>query len=152
MEWRKRFLEAPLLGSPHRLHLHAFPRCRGPHDGRDYLVAPDGVSEVRNGVSPVLDVCRERGVGTPDVVGGRSFQAGERGPFLPQRRRDRKLGGLAPPPGSRGGQGVGFGGGGVSGNPERSVGSLYFPQKTGIDSPTMVVDRTSPTYPSRSSS
>src|SRR2546425_13174530 len=86
-----------LLGSTHWLHLHAFPRCRGPLDGRDDLVAPDGVSEVRNGVSPVLDVCRERGVGTPDVVGGRSFQAGERGPFLRQRRRDCKLGGVGPP-------------------------------------------------------
>src|SRR2546422_10443786 len=130
MEWRKRFLEALLLGSAHGLHLHAFPRCRGPLDGCDDLVAPDGVSEVRNGVSPVLHVRRKRGVGTPDVVGGRSLQAGERGPFLRQRRRDSKLGGLAPPAGSRDGPGVDFGGGGGSGNPERSVGSIDFPPKT----------------------
>jgi hypothetical protein len=34
-------------------------------------VAPDGIGEVRHGVSLVVDVRRERGVGTPDVVGGR---------------------------------------------------------------------------------
>jgi len=46
----------------------------------DDLVAPDGIGEGRHGVSPVVDVCRERGVGTPDVVGRRSFEVGQRGP------------------------------------------------------------------------
>src|SRR2546425_2658877 len=46
-------------------------------------------------MSPVLDVCRERGVGTPDVEGRRSVQACQRGPFLCQRCRDGKLGGVA---------------------------------------------------------
>ncbi len=58
-------------------------------------MAPDGVGEVGRGVGPVVDVCRERRVSTPDVVGGRPFQVGERGPSLDQRRRDSKLGGLA---------------------------------------------------------
>jgi hypothetical protein len=33
-------------------------------------VAPDSVGEIRHSVGPVLYVCRERGVGTPDVAGG----------------------------------------------------------------------------------
>jgi hypothetical protein len=61
---------------------HALSRCRGPFDGGDELVAQDSGSEVRHGASPVLDVCRERRVGTPDVEGGRAFQFRERGPFL----------------------------------------------------------------------
>src|SRR5207244_939587 len=109
MECRKRFLELLLFGSADWVHLHAFPRCRGPLDGRDDLVAPDGVSEVRNSVSPVLDVRRERGVGTPDVVGGRTFQTRERGPFLRQRHRDSERGGIAPPACSRAVQGDYFG-------------------------------------------
>ena len=60
-------------------------------------MTPDGVGEVRHGMSPLVDVCGERGVGTPDIEGRRSFQAAERGPFLGQRRRDSKLGGLVPP-------------------------------------------------------
>src|SRR2546429_3588523 len=103
MECRKRFLELLLFGSADWVHLHAFPRCRGPLDGRDDLVAPDGVSEVRNGVSPVLDVGRERGVGTPNVVGGRSFPAGGGRPFLRQRPPDRQLPWHAPTTGLRAG-------------------------------------------------
>ena len=38
------------------LRLYAFPRCRRPLDGGDDLVAPNGVGEVRHGVSIVLDV------------------------------------------------------------------------------------------------
>ena len=66
-------------------------------------MAPDGVGEVGNGVCPLVNVCCERGVGTPDVEGRRSLQARERRPFLYERRRDGKLGGLAPPLCSRDG-------------------------------------------------
>jgi hypothetical protein len=38
---------------------HAFPGCRGPLDRGNDLVSPNGVGEVRHGVSPVLEVCRE---------------------------------------------------------------------------------------------
>src|SRR6058998_1207161 len=78
---------------------------------------------------PTVDVCRKRSVGTPDVVGGRSFQADERGPFLCQRRRESKLGGLVSPVRSRDGQWIDFGVCGVSGNPERSFGPVDFPQE-----------------------
>src|SRR2546429_9879677 len=108
MECRKRFLELLLFGSADWVHLHAFPRCRGPLDGRDDLVAPDGVSEVRNSVSPVLDVRRERGVGTPDVVGGRTFPTRERGPFLRPRPPGSEAGGVAPPPWAPRGSGEEF--------------------------------------------
>ncbi len=94
-------------------------------------MAPDRVGEVRHGMSPVADICRERGVGTSDVESGPSFQAGERRPFLCHCRRDCKLGGLAAPACSRDGQGIDFGVCGVSGNPERSVSSVDFPQEAG---------------------
>ncbi len=32
--------------------------------------------------SSVVNVCRELGVGTPDIEGGRALHASERGPFL----------------------------------------------------------------------
>src|SRR5438128_11747181 len=80
-------------------------------------MAPDGVGEVRHGVSPVGHVRRERCVDTPHVVGGRSFQAGERGPLLYQRRRDSYLGGLLPSLCSRDGQGKDLGLRGCGGDP-----------------------------------
>src|SRR5205085_12605449 len=55
------------------LRLHAFPRGRGPLDGVDDLVAPDGVGEVRHGARPVVDVFNERCISAPDVVCRRSF-------------------------------------------------------------------------------
>src|SRR3954453_18144072 len=76
------------------LRRHAFPGCRGPLDGGDDLVAPDGVGEVRHGVSPVVDVRGERRLGTPYVAGGRSFEARERGPPLRRCRGGWKLGRL----------------------------------------------------------
>lgn len=54
-------------------------------------MAPDGVREIRHRVSPCLDVCRERGISTSYVVGRRSREAGEGGPFLCEDRRDSKL-------------------------------------------------------------
>lgn len=66
---------------------HAFARYRGPFDGGDDLLAPDGVGEVGHGASHVFDICRERRVGRADDVGGRSFQTRERGPSLCQRCR-----------------------------------------------------------------
>jgi hypothetical protein len=72
-------------------------------------VALDGVCEVGHGVGPVVEVCRERCVGAPDVGGGRAFQAGQRGPFVRQRRRGSKFGGLVPPACSGDGQGIDLG-------------------------------------------
>jgi hypothetical protein len=60
----------------------------------DDLMPSDGISEVRHGLGCVVDVRRERDLGTPDVAGRRSFEAGQRGPFPCQRRRDGKLDGL----------------------------------------------------------
>src|SRR5207245_11202523 len=100
---------------------------RGPFDGGDELVAPDSVSEVRHGVSAVVDVCRERRVGTPDVEGGHSFQFRERGPFLCQHRGDVKLGGLVPTVSSMDGQGKDLRQCGVSGDPKGSVGYVDLP-------------------------
>jgi hypothetical protein len=77
-------------------------------------------------MSPVVDVCAESGVGTPDIEGRRSFQAGERGPFLGQRRRDSKLSGLVPPVCSGDGQRIDFGVCGISGDPERSIGPVDY--------------------------
>src|SRR5437879_8603442 len=82
-------------------------------------------------MSPVIDVCCERGVGTADVEGGRSFEAGERGAFLCQRCGYSKLGGLVPPLSSRDGQGKDFRECGVSGDPQRSVTSVDLPQEPG---------------------
>src|SRR5207245_11372067 len=65
----------------------------------------DSVSEVRHGVSPVVDVCRERRVGAPNVEGRRSFQFRERRPFLYQHCGDVKFGGLVPTVSSMDGQG-----------------------------------------------
>ena len=86
-------------------------------------MAPDSVSEVRHRVSPVVDVCRERRVGTPDVESGRSFQFRERGPFLCHDCGDVKLGQLAPTVSSMDGQGKDLRQCGVSGDPQSSVGS-----------------------------
>ncbi len=94
-------------------------------------MASNGVGEVRHGSSPVVDVCRERGIGSPDVVGGRSFEAGERGPLLCQRRRDGKFGRLFQPACSRDRQRKDLGICGISGDPQRSVGSVDFPQEPG---------------------
>ncbi len=64
----------PSLASEHGgLRLHAFPRGRGPLDGLDDLVAPDGIGEIRHGVGPVVDVFSESCIGTPDVVGRCSY-------------------------------------------------------------------------------
>src|SRR5438105_1698800 len=115
--------------SAQRLRWHAFPSGRGPLDGVDDLVAPDGVGKAGDGVSPVIEVRRESGVSTPDVVGGRSGQAGEFGPFLYQCRRNSKLGELVLPVRTSDGQGKDSGVWSISGNPERSVGSVDFPQK-----------------------
>src|SRR6266511_606104 len=120
-----------VMSVPSGLCLHAFPCGRGPLDGGDELVAPDGVGEVRHGAGPVVDVCRQRGVDPSDVVGGRSFQAGERGPLLCQCRRGGKLGGLVAPVCSGDGQRIDLGLGGVGGDPERSVGSVDLPQEPG---------------------
>ena len=86
-------------------------------------MAPDGISEVRHDVFTVLHLCRERGVSTPDVEGGRSLQAREGGPLLCQRRRDRKLGWLVLPVCARDGQGKDAGERGVGGDPQRWVGT-----------------------------
>ena len=45
------------------------------------LVAPDGVGEVRHGVSPVVDVCRERGVGRATLTAAASSRLLSMGHF-----------------------------------------------------------------------
>jgi len=95
------------------------------------LVAKDGVGEVGHGVGLVVDVCGERRVGTRDVVGGRSFEVGERGPFLCGCRRGWKLGWIVTSSCSGDGQGKDLGLRGVGGDPERSVGAVDFPQEAG---------------------
>jgi hypothetical protein len=64
-------------------------------------------------------------------MGGRAFQGGERGPSLRQGRRDSKLRGLVPSVCSPDRQGIDLGLRLVGGDPERSVGSVDFPQESG---------------------
>src|SRR5712691_3432913 len=106
---------------------HALSCCCRPFDGGDELVALDSVSEVRHGVSAVVDVCRERRVRTPNVEGRLSFQFRERGPFLSQHRGDLKLGGPVATLSSMDGQGKDLRQCGLSGDPQSSVGSVDLP-------------------------